>query len=88
MEKRTKLELMAVFWDYPKFRDENYLKQYLNGKKGKSGYYWVMNRFLEYGRIVDTFSLFDITDISENLSQLKLSPHALKRWKRMIEVYG
>lgn len=79
---------MAVFWDYPKFRDENYLKQFLNEKKGKSAYQWIMTRFLEYGRIIDTFSLFTIKEISENLSELKLTPHSLKRWKRMIEVYG
>ena len=88
-EKRNvKMELMAVFWEYPKFRDENYLKQYLESKKGKSAYYWVMYRFLEYGRVVDTFSLFDIKEISQSLSKLKLSPHALKKWKRMIEVYA
>jgi hypothetical protein len=81
-------KLMAVFWDYPKFREEKYLRQFLKDKKGKSAYYWVMNRFLEYGRVVDTFSFFNIDEISENLSKLKLSAHAFKKWKRMIEVYG
>jgi len=82
------LNLMAVFWDYAKFREEKYLRQFLKDKKGKSAYYWVMNRFLEYGRVVDTFAFFDIKEISENLSKLMLSSQSLKKWKRMIEVYG
>jgi hypothetical protein len=86
-EGRT-LNLMAVFWDYAKFREEKYLRQFLEDKKGKSAYYWIMTRFLEYGRVVDTFSFFDIKEISENLSKLMLSSHALKKWNRMIEVYG
>lgn len=86
-EGRT-LNLMAVFWDYAKFREEKYLRQFLKDKKEKSAYYWIMNRFLEYGRVVDTFSFFDIKEISENLSKLMLSPQSLKKWKRMIEVYG
>jgi hypothetical protein len=82
------MELMAVFWDYPKFADEDYLREYLEEKKGENVYYWVMNRFLEYGRVVDTFSFFSIEEISENLDKLKLSKYAVKKWKRMIEVYG
>jgi hypothetical protein len=88
VKEGNKLKLMAVFWDYTKFREEKYLRQFLKDKKGKSAYYWVMNRFLEYGRVVDTFSFFNIHEISKNLSKLKLSAHALKKWKRMIEVYG
>jgi hypothetical protein len=88
MKQGKKLELMAVFWDYPKFRDETFLRNYLEEKKGKSGYFWVMNRFLQYGRVVDTFSMFNIKEIAENLDRLKLPEYALKKWKRMIEVYG
>jgi hypothetical protein len=87
MKEVKKLLLMAVFWDLPKFRDENYLRIFLEEQKGKVPYYWAMTRFLEHGRVVDTFELFDIKEISENLPKLKLSPHALKKWKRMIEVY-
>ena len=88
MEKRKGLLLMAVFWDYPKFRDENYLRHFLNEKKGTSAYYWVMNRFLERGRVIDTFELFDIKEISESLPKLKLSPHALINgigWSKSME---
>ncbi len=88
MKEGKKLLLMAVFWDLPKFRDEVYLQRFLEEQKGKVPYYWAMTRFLEYGRIVDTFSFFSIDEIAENISNLQLSPHTLKRWKRMIEVYG
>ncbi len=79
---------MAVFWDLPKFRDENYLRRFLKEQKGKVPYQWAMARFLERGRVIDTFELFDIKEVSEYLPQLKLSPQALKKWNRMIEVYG
>ncbi len=78
---------MAVFWDYPKFRDETHLRQYIKDKKGQSAYYWVMNRFLQYGRVVDTFSFFDIKEISTELGNMQLPEYALKKWKRLIEVY-
>lgn len=88
MKHEKKLELAAVFWDYPEFNDETYLRQYLREKRGKSGYYWAMGRFLEYGRVIDTFALFDLHEIMGSLSQLKLSAPASKKWKRLIEVYG
>ncbi len=71
---------MDVFWDYPKFRDGD--------KKEQSAYYWVMNRFLQYGRVVDTFSFFDIKEISTELGNMQLPEYALKKWKRLIEVLG
>ena len=88
MKKREKLLLMAVFWDLPKFRDEDYLRGFLEEQKGKIPYQWAMTRFLEHGRVIDTFALFNIKEISEYLPGLKLSPHALKKWKRMLEVYA
>jgi hypothetical protein len=88
MKKRKKLLLMAVFWDLPKFRDEDYLRGFLEEQKGKVPYQWAMARFLERGRVIDTFALFNIKEISEYLPKLQLSTHALTKWKRMIEVYG
>ncbi|NIM16299.1 MAG: hypothetical protein GTO45_30245 [Candidatus Aminicenantes bacterium] len=87
-DARRKLNLNAVFWDLPKFKDEKYLRKFLRDKKGESGYYWAMNRFLEYGRVVDTFSFFNIHEIAESLPKLKLTAPSVKKWKRMIEVYG
>ena len=65
------MNLNAVFWDLPKFKDENYLREFLKEQKGKVPYYWAMKRFLQYGRIVDTFDFFDIKEISENLDKFR-----------------
>jgi hypothetical protein len=88
LHEPASLRKMAVFWDYPKFTDEDYLREYLEDKKDENAYYWVMNRFLEHGRVVDAFSFFSIEGISKNINKLKLSKCALKKWQRMIEVYG
>jgi len=80
--------LEAVFWDYPQFRDEVFLRHYLTENRGNSGYEWVMARFLERGRVVDTFKFFTIEEIVSGMDNLKLSPRARAKWKRMVEVYG
>lgn len=49
---------------------------------------WIMSRFLEHGRVVDSFKYFTITELAENIPKLKLSSYTLKKWKRMIELYG
>ena len=82
------MNLNAVFWDLPKFKDENYLREFLKEQKGKVPYYWAMKRFLQYGRIVDTFDFFDIKEISENLDKFQLPEYTFKMWKRMGEVFG
>ena len=79
--------LKAVFWDYPQFTDEESLKKYLNEEKS-SLYTWIMYRFLEYGRVVDTLKYFNIKEIAEFLPKLKLSNYTITKWKRMIELYG
>lgn len=86
MEK--KLELVAVFWDLPKFLDENYLMKFLEEQKGQAPYFWVMTRFLTYGRVIDAMRVFTIEEISRNIDKLELPEYSLKMWKRMIEVYG
>jgi hypothetical protein len=88
MRQCKKLELTAVFWDLPKFLDENYLRHFLSDQKGKPPYDWAMTRFLIYGRIIDALSIFTIKEISENLDKLQIPAHSLKIWKRMVEVYG
>ncbi len=55
--------LDAVFWDYPKFRDETFLRDYLERNRDNSGYRWVLARFLERGRVVDTLKFFTIQEI-------------------------
>ena len=80
--------LKAVFWDYPQFTDEENLKNYLKQKLDKSLYLWIISRFLEHGRVVDTLQFFTINEIKENLPKLKLTDYTLVKWKRMIELYG
>jgi len=80
--------LKAVFWDYPQFSDEENLKNYLKQKLDKSLYLWIISRFLEHGRVVDTLQFFTINEIKDNLPKLKLSDYTLVKWKRMIELYG
>ena len=80
--------LKAVFWDYPQFSDEENLKNYLKQKLDKSLYLWIISRFLEHGRVVDTLQFFTINEIKDNLPKLKLSDYTRVKWKRMIELYG
>lgn len=82
------MKLVAVFWDYPQFLDENYLNSIIRSNKNSDIYWWIMTRFLEHGRVVDALKFFTIDDISQNLTKLKLSDYALKKWKRLVEVYS
>jgi len=82
--------LHGVFWDYPQFDSEESLLQTLerSRKEGDIALYrWIMRRFLEYGRVVDTLRLFSIDEIVEQLHALRLRPYTKKKWKRLIEVY-
>ena len=82
------MKLQAVFWDYPRFLDKDYLESFLRERKGSDVYYWIMARFLEHGRVVDTLHFFAITEVAEQLSALKLSEYATRKWRRLVEVYA
>jgi hypothetical protein len=82
------MKLEAVFWDYPQFLDENYLSEFMQQHKNTEIYFWLMYRFLEHARVVDTFHFFKIQEIAANINKLKLTDYARKKWNRMIEVYG
>ena len=82
------MKLQAVFWDYPKFLDRNYLESFLRENKDPDVVNWVMTRFLEHGRAVDALAFFDIKEIARRLPSLKLSEHAAKKWQRFVEVYA
>ncbi len=82
------MKLQAVFWDYPQFLDENNLASIIHTEKDSDIYRWIMNRFLEHGRVVDVLKFFTIQEISQNLDKLKLTDYATQKWKRLIEVYG
>ena len=82
--------LKGVFWEYPHFQEEDYLTQVLQKgrKQGDSSLVqWMMVRFLEYGRAVDTLKFFSIDEIAMNWSHLRLSQYTKEKWSRLIEVY-
>jgi hypothetical protein len=80
--------LKAVFWDYPEFADKNVLEARLRTESKSDLYFWIMMRFLEHGRVVDTLHYFKIEEIAQSLSKLRLTSYASRKWKRLIEVYG
>jgi len=80
--------LKAAFWDYPQFTDEATLRSCLRERKDTSLYFWLMGRFLENARVVDTLNFFAIEEIAGQLSKLKLRPYTRKKWIRMVEIYG
>ncbi len=82
------MKLQAVFWDYPQFLDQKYLESYLRENKDTDAFNWILTRFLEHGRAVDTLAFFDINDIAARLSSLKLSEYTATKWRRLVEVYA
>jgi hypothetical protein len=80
--------LKAVFWDYPQFTEEEAVKSSLKENKGSNSYLWIMSRFLEHGRVVDSFRFFKLQEIAEFLPKLRLTSYTLKKWQRLIEIYG
>ena len=80
--------LKAIFWDYPQFTDRVQLAAFLKNKPSVKVRRWILYRFLEHGRVVDTFNYFNLDEIKANLSLLKITPYARKKWKRLIEIYG
>lgn len=79
-------QLNVVFWDYPQYTKPEYVRDTIRICPDKR--LWVLKRFLEHGRIVDTWKFFSMKEIAENLPVLNLPPYAYKKWKRMIEIYG
>ena len=82
------MKLQAVFWDYPKFLNKEYLESYLRENRDTDAFSWILARFLEHGRAVDTLTFFSINDIAARLPSLKLSEYAAKKWRRLVEVYA
>lgn len=82
------MKLQAVFWDYPQFQDQQTLESYLRENSSTDAYNWVLTRFLEHGRVVDTLAFFDINLIAARLPFLKLSDYTARKWRRMVEVYA
>ena len=81
------INLNAVFWEYPQYLEERFLRLSLSNNDANFRL-WVVRRFLEYGRAIDTLSLFSLRELSEFLPLLKLSEYTRKKWNRLIYVYG
>ena len=79
--------LNAVFWDYPEFTDPDEIRRILLEEGNQRARRWLLRRFLEHGRVVDTLLFFSLDTISTALPLLKLAPYSLKKWKRIVEVY-
>lgn len=82
------MKLQAVFWDYPEYQDEHYLRQCLTNNSDEKKRNWFLQRFIENGRVVDTFKFFSLEHIKKQLPKLRVSDYSLKKWKKVIEVYS
>lgn len=80
--------LKAVFWDYPELTNPEKLKEILKNKRDQGLYTWILGRFMEYGRVVDTLEFFRIEEIEKAMDNLPLRFSTKKKWKRIMEVYG
>ncbi len=79
--------LKAVFWDYPEFTDSDTIRQHLTDSENGRIRRWILARFLEHARVVDTLDFFCLSDISQELPKLKLKPYTYRKWQRIVEVY-
>jgi hypothetical protein len=81
--------LKAVFWDLPQLAKREYLQKFiLENRNLERTYQWLLSRFLEYGRVVDTLEYFSLQEISSQIPKLKLTPYTKQKWERILEVYG
>ena len=80
--------LNAVFCDYPLFTDARFHLRTLQGNKNKGIRNWILARFLEHGRAVDTFRYFSLDELKEKIDVVKISTYNHRKWKRLIEIYA
>lgn len=81
------MNLKVVFWDYKELQDPEAIRHFFE-KSSESGQLWVLHRFLEHGRVVDTFAFFHPSIIKLQLHKLRLRPYTLKKWERILDIYG
>lgn len=86
--KRRMNYLQAVFWDYPEFTNPDTIRRYLTEPGNERMYRWILKRFLEHGRVVDTLTFFRLETIAQELPRLRVTPYTNKKWNRILEVYG
>jgi hypothetical protein len=80
--------LNAVFWDYPEFTDADTIRRHLKEPGSQRVHRWLLKRFLEHGRVVDTLAFFRLDTISQELPRLHVKPYTYKKWKRILDVYA
>jgi len=85
------LNIKGIFWDYPDLQNEDNLRKRLaTGNDAERN--WILARMLDYGRVVDTMRLFDISEIRNRLYYLPLRKETkdkiIQKWTRLIEVYA
>jgi hypothetical protein len=80
--------LQAVFWDYPEFTNPDAIRQCLQESENPGMRRWLLLRFLEHGRVVDTFKFFPVEVIAEEFPALSLQPYTRKKWGRILDVYA
>jgi hypothetical protein len=80
--------LEAVFWDYPQYNNEEVVRRTLAEKRGTPVHDWMLARFLEHGRAVDSMALFPMQEIASALPRMPISDRARRKWSRLVEVYG
>lgn len=79
--------LKAVFWDYPEFTHPENLEKLLK-ESDEEVKDWILQRFMEHGRVVDTLNFFSVDIITEKITKLRLTPYTRRKWMRILEVYG
>lgn len=83
--------LKAVFWDYPELTDEAALGRKIQEARDSSvqdAFRWYLARCLERGRVVDTLRFFRLEEIRRVMPSLRISPHAVAKWARILAGYG
>lgn len=80
--------LQAVFWDYPAFTHPERIRQCLQESGNSKTRRWLLQRFLEHARVVDTLEIFSLESIARELPTLHVQPYTRKKWARILEVYG
>lgn len=58
--------LNAVFWDYPELTDPETIHQHLQEPGNQRVRRWMLTRFLEHGKVVDTIAFRRKSALKEN----------------------
>lgn len=80
--------LESVFWDHPEFTSEEAVRAFLERNADGPDRVWMLARFLEHGRFVDTVLFFSLREIRDSLPLLRLSPDVRRKWNRFLEIYA